>query len=225
MNKILNNIQNAKHIMIVADNSTIYGASALYTHILRLHKKVSLVCDGESIGNNLSFLPWFDKVKTSKVTSADLTIEFKYSVVEFCTYLKNSSIKINKKMAIALYAGLLKETDGFLNAMVDGTIFALAKKLIECGAEHKMCTDFMLKRTTLAAIRIKAIMLKNMTLENSAKAAVFCIGSDDLKSSGATIDECSEVLKESLNLVHTEMAVLLDVDKEYRVLKLIYKEM
>ena len=127
-------------------------------------------------------------------------------------------------MATALYGGLLQETDNFSNSVVDGTIFAMAKELIECGGDYKICNNFIMKRTTLCILRLKALMLKNMTLQNSAKAAVFYICENDIKSTGATLEDCTEAMIESLNLVYVELAVLLNIDKEYEVLKLIYKE-
>ena len=81
-----------------------------------------------------------------------------------------------------------------------------------------------MKRTTLCALRLKAIMLEGMILQNSAKAAVFCICDDDLKSTGATLEDCDEALKEALMLPQVELSCLLNSDKEYEVLKIINKE-
>ncbi len=224
MKDILEKVDNSKHIMIVTKEDYLTGASALYTYILRLHKKVTLICEKENINNNLSFLPWFDKIRTNKVSSSDFEIEFTYASIELYEFFKSSGIKINPKMATALYAGLLQETDCFINSNTNGTIFAIAKELIESGAEYKVCSDYILKRATLASLRLKAIMLKNMTLQNSAKVAVFFICDDNLKSSGAMLEDCDEALKESLKLPSVELAVLLNIDKEYEIIKLIYKE-
>lgn len=220
MNNILDKIDNAKYVMIVTDAKNLPSASALYTHVLRLHKKVSLVCESKNISNKLSFLPWFEKVKSIKTSSADLTIELDSGSVELFNMFKNDDIKINKKMATALYAGLLQESNGFLNSDVNGTFFAVAQELIKSGADYKMCNNFIIKRTTLSALRLKAIMLKEMILQNSAKAAVFCICDDDFKSTGASLEDCDEVLKEALMLPYVELSVLLNLDKEYEVIKI-----
>ncbi|EDZ61456.1 putative phosphoesterase [Sulfurimonas gotlandica GD1] len=224
MNNILNGIDNAKYVMIVADAKNLSNASALYTYILRLHKKVSLVCETKNIDNKLSFLPWFEKIKSVKVSSADFIIELDIGSLELYSLFKNNDIKINNKMATALYGGLLQESEGFLNSAVNGTTFAVAKELIECGADYKTSNRFIMKRTTLCAIRLKALMLKNMILQNSAKAAVFCISKDDLKSTGAELEDCDESMQEALMLPHVELAILLDIDNEYEVLKLKVKE-
>jgi bifunctional oligoribonuclease and PAP phosphatase NrnA len=224
MNNILDGIDNAKHVMIVADAKSLPSASALYTHVLRLHKKVSLVCETKNIDNKLSFLPWFEKIKSTKTSSVDFTIELDNGCVELFNLFKNNNIKLNKKMATALYAGLLQESDGFLNPNVNGTFFAMAEELIECGADNKTCSTFIMKRTTLCALRLKAMMLERMILLNSAKAAVFYICDDDLKSTGAAIEDCKQALKEALMLPYIELSVLLDADRENEVLKLKVKE-
>ncbi|WP_373036071.1 bifunctional oligoribonuclease/PAP phosphatase NrnA [Sulfurimonas sp.] len=224
MNNILDGIDNAKYVMIVADAKNLSCASALYTHLLRMHKKVSLVCESKNIDNKFSFLPWFEKIKSGRITSADFIIELNISSLELYDLFNNSNIKINHKMATALYSGLLVETSGFLNSSVSGTIFAAAKELIECGADYKICTDFIMKRATLCALRLKAIMLEKMILQNSAKAAVFYICDDDLKRTGAILQECDEVLEEALMLPYVELSVLLNLDNEYEVLKLKVKE-
>jgi len=158
------------------------------------------------------------------MSSADFIIELDSGSVELFNLFKNNDIKINHKMATALYGGLLQESNGFLNSDVNGTFFAMAEELIECGADYKTCNNFIMKRTTLCALRLKAIMLGGMILQNSAKAAVFCICDDDLKSTGATLEDCDEALKEALMLPQVELSVLLNSDKEYEVLNLINKE-
>jgi len=214
MINILDEIEKAKKIMVVSDSTSLALACALYTYILTKHKSVVLVCEDENLDARFSFLPWFEKVKSKKILSADLEIEIDFSSLDFFTYLKNESERINKKMATALYAGLLQESDGFLNPDANGMVFAMAKELIDCSAECKLCTKKLLQTKSLALLRLKSLMFKSMILQNNAKAAVFSICDDDLKSSGASMQDCDEVLKEALHLPLVELAVLLDNKNE-----------
>jgi phosphoesterase RecJ-like protein len=223
MDTIFNKINDAKHIMIVTDEEHLALASALYTYILREYKKVSLVVEALEVDKKFSFLPWYDKIRTSKVTSCDFMIEVRFSCTEFYKHLKNSKIKINQKMATALYAGILIETDGFLRCMDDGITFAIAKELIECGADYKSSNKNIRQRTTLSHLRLKAIMLKEMLLVNSAKRAVFYICQNDLDISGALIKDCDLIMQESLKLPYVEEAVLLDRDTNDKIIKIIRK--
>jgi phosphoesterase RecJ-like protein len=224
MNEILKNILNARHIEIVATPGFLAVASALYTHILRLHKKVSLVCKSKDIDKKFSFLPWFEKIKVSDTPSADLSIVCDFSSKNLYEALQKEDIKLNQKMATALYGALLDETQGFTRG-VDGTIFAMAQVLIESGAEHKLCSSFLLKNRTLAFLRLKSLMLKKMLLQNSAKAALFYISENEMKATGASLKNAYEIMQEAFDLNYVEMAVLLDSDLEYEVKKVIYKEM
>jgi len=211
---ILDKIKKAKKVMVVFDAKSLALASALYTYILTKHKSVILVCEGEILDARLSFLPWFEKIKSKKILSSDLEIEIDFSSLDFFTHMKNESEKINKKMATSLYAGLLQESDGFLNPDINGMVFAMAKELVDCGAEYKLCTKNLLQTKSLALLRLKSLMFKSMILQNNAKAAIFSICDDDLKSSGASMQDCDEVLKEALHLPLVELAVLLDSKDE-----------
>lgn len=251
MCKILRRIERAKHVVVIShvnpDADSISSASAMYTHLLRLHKKVSFFCVTKDINQNLSFLPWFEKIRGSFPSSADLAIALdcatksRLGVDVECDLInidhhssndcygdialvdsscisttqvlfnlfKENDIPINKKMATALYAGLLDDSTGFMDDNVDGMTFATISELITCGAEYKLCNKFIMKRITLGAFRLKAIMYKNMHLECEAKVAVFCVSDENMRSCGAVGEDCQSVLEESLYIPSVEVALLL----------------
>jgi len=124
-------------------------------------------------------------------------------------FFKDNGIKINKKIATALYAGLLDDSNGFLDERVDGTIFALIKDLIDSGADTKLCNKYIMKYMSLAGLRLKAIMLMNMQLVNNAKVAVFIVKNEDMLATGAIGEDCEFALEESLYLPSVEVAMLL----------------
>jgi phosphoesterase RecJ-like protein len=215
-------IENAKHIVILTSSDLFADASALYTHILRLHKKVSIVCESQTVDNGLSFLPWFDKIRNIVPSSADLVIDLDLETESLYNLFKSNDITINTKMATALYAGLLQRFNGFTSSDVNGTIFADVSELIKQGADYKLCNKSIMNRVSLSTLRLKAIMLKNMILTDTSKTAQFVISDDDLKSSGADIGEAYEIIKEALGLPYVERTILINSDNE--VLKLIMKE-
>ena len=73
-------IDNARHIVLIAhvnpDADSLGSASAMYTHLLRLEKKVTFFCATERINPNLAFLPWFDRIRHQFPAKADLAISF-----------------------------------------------------------------------------------------------------------------------------------------------------
>ncbi len=251
MNDILQRINQAKHIIVVAhvnpDADSIGSASAMYTYLLTLHKKVSFFCATDAVNQRFSFLPWFDKIRNSFPSSADLLISLdcgaksrlgtevecdlinidhhesnsKYgdfnlvnpSAISTTHILydlfKENNIKINKKMATALYAGLLDDSDGFLSQNVDSGIFVIAKDLIELGADYKLCNKYIMQYQTLAGLRLKAIMLTNMQLHLNAKLALFLVSTQDMNKSAALSEDCEGPLEESLFLPTVEVAILI----------------
>jgi len=219
---LLEDIDRARHIVILTDSGTFADASALYTYILRLHKKVSIVSKSKTIDSGLSFLPWFDKLRDIVPSSADLVVDLSSVREPLYDLFKSNNIIINNKMATALYAGLLKRFDGFLSSKVDGMVFADISELIKQGADYKLCNRSIMNRVSLSTLRLKAIMLSNMILTDASKTAQFVINDDDLKLSVADISEAYEIMKEALNLPYVERAVLKNSDN--KVLKLKMKE-
>ena len=73
-------IAKAKHIVLVAhvnpDADALGSASAFYTYLMRLEKKVTLFCATDRINPRLAFLPWFDKMRHQFPAKADLAISF-----------------------------------------------------------------------------------------------------------------------------------------------------
>lgn len=238
MNEILKKIDSATHIVILTDDyfdAQVFGnASAFYTFLLQKHKKVSWVCKTQNIDYRLTFIPWVQDIKNSLPKSADLVISFgtlgeEYLDIEcelidfmlktedFFYFFKDNNIKINQKMATALYAGLLKSTDGFLSQELCGTTFAIAKELIESGADFKLCNKNIMKSVTLGTLRLKAIMFKNMLLKHDAKIALFCVSDEDIRASGATIFDAKIALEEALSLAHIEVALLLIQASDFKI--------
>lgn len=259
MNVIVKKIEESRHIVVIAhvnpDMDSLSSASAMYTYLLTLHKKVSFFCATSKRGNRFDFLPWIDKVKDSFPSSADLAISLDCASVDrlgvtiecdlinidhhlsnnqFGTlslvdstaisttkvlydFFQENQVKINQKMATALYAGLLDDSHGFLSDEVDGTTFAVAKELIECGAAYHECNKYVMKSLTLGALRLKAIMLANMQLLNNAQITYFEVRIEDLLSSGAIAVDCEYALEESMYLQSVKVAVLLKENRDLSI--------
>ena len=62
MSEIIQRISQAKHVVVIAhlnpDADSLGSASAMYTYLLTLHKKVSFFCASKNINKKLLFLPW-----------------------------------------------------------------------------------------------------------------------------------------------------------------------
>ena len=239
MKDIMQRIDNANHIVLIVEQNpgadALGAASAMYTHLLRLHKKVSLYCATQGIHSSLSFLPWFEKIRNSFPSSADfaiflgresdfgLEINIEYSVInsdlmsmsqKLYNFFSKKEINLNKKMATALYAGLLEDTNGFLSDTLDGTIFAASKVLIESGADFQACNRYIMQYQSLASLKLKALMLSNMRLIQDAEVAVFLVSNEDMKKTGAMNEDCKKVLAEALFLPTVEVSLLVKENED-----------
>lgn len=212
----IDEINDAKHIVIVlqdyASVDSLASANALYTYLLQLHKKVSLYCEKFDYGLNLDFLPWMDKLKNSYPSSSDYEINSLKSK-DLLEYFIANEIKLNIKMASSLYAGLLDVTKGFSRG-IDGTIFAMAKLLVDSGADVKSCNENLINYQTYSSLRLKAILLSKMILRDDAKLAVFELEDEDLDKSGAKLQNAESVLFEALGLPTVKSAVVIYKNKE-----------
>lgn len=215
----LKEIEKANNITILTNYKSFANASALYTHILRLHKKVNLVSENSNLKVALSCIPWFDKVRTTVGSSSELIIDMSLEDDSLYDLLKKENIVINKKMATALYADFLLRYDDFFSDEVDGMVFASVSELIALGAEYKLCNKMIKKSMPLSLIRLKSILFSGMLLKENASLAVLKVGLDDLKSSGASFEDIDTIMKEVLNIVHVKKVVLLDADNENKLLK------
>ena len=213
-------IKESKHIVIKTNNDSFANASAIYSYILTLHKKVSLYHE-EDIDARLAFLPWFSKLKKIAPSSADLVIDISEEVLEYCVFFTSNEIKINKKMATSLYAGLLMRYDNFNSSETNGMVFAFASQLIELGAERKIAQKQIVKSDSLALFRLKAILYKSMLLVENATQVELYINDEELKSSGATIKDAIKITQDVLCLAHIEKVTLKKSDANMKTIKII----
>ncbi len=216
----LHDAKNAKHIVITADNSSFANANALYSYVLSLHKKVSLVVI-EKIDAKFSFLPWFSKARETVPASADMTIQSENDTIALYYSFKEQDVTVNQKMATALFAGLLESSEGFSSSRCNGTTFAVASELIELKAQYLTCKDYLQKRDSLALFRLKSLMYKKMLQTSNGEVVNMYVTDEDLKSSGATLKDVEKVQKELLNMVHVKEVVLYKSDENNKIIKVI----
>ena len=249
-------IAKAEHIVLIAhvnpDADALGSASAFYTYLMRLHKKVTLFCATERVNPRLAFLPWFDKMRHQFPAKADLLISFdcgaqnRLGIESDCPIInidhhksnacygtfncvdvsaisttqvlfdlfKKEDIKINAKMATALYAGLLDDSHGFLAPKCDVKSFTMAADLLASGAAIKQCADALFHFNSLAALRLKGLMLLQMQLICEAQVVVHLIDREMMLQSGGREVDCEAALEESMGLPHVVLGVMLRENRD-----------
>jgi len=244
-------IDQASHIVLIAhvgpDADSLGSASAMYSYLLRLNKKLTFYCRTQEPGQHLSFLPWFDKLTSKFPEKADLAISFDCGTfgrlgIEYqgelinidhhqsnelygsenyvdtsaisttqllYRWFINQGIKINGKMASALYAGLLDDSKCFTDPRCNQEIFEMAHSLIGLGADHERVSESLFQSKSLASLRLKGVMLQQMRLISDGAIAIFTLNVFHLENSGASLDEAKDILEEAMALKRVETAVLI----------------
>lgn len=123
-------------------------------------------------------------------------------------YFVANDIKINGKMALSLYAGLVDDSKCFSAPECNAKTFGMAHSLIELGAEHTVCVEWLYRRRSLASLRIRGVLLKQMKLVADGRLALFEVPLPLLEETGATVAECKKVLDEALGMRSVQAAVM-----------------
>ncbi len=174
---------------------------------LGIEKELPLINVDHHNSNN--FFGIHNIIDTSAISTTEVVYDF---------FVANS-IKINAKMALSLYAGLLDDSKCFSAPQCTAKTFVVAHSLIELGAEHTQCVDWLYHRRSLASLRIRGTLLKQMKLLSDGRLAVFEVPFSLLEETGATIDECKRVLEDALEM-HTVQAAIMQIERPHGGLKL-----
>jgi len=214
----LTKIDSFSHIVLVCDDDSFANASAIYSYILTKHKKVSIVCES-GISKKYAFLPWFEKLRKNLPSSADCSIVVDDDVLALFDFFQENGAKINKKMATALYGALLQRYDYFRSMECGGIVFATASQLIELKAEFQECMQYLQYNKPLAYFRLESILYKNMLLKQNATLAVVPLCEEDLKESGASVDDAYLIMQDILQMAHVQEVQLVQKNKKSKILK------
>lgn len=244
-------IEAAERITLIAhvhpDADSMGSACAMYAHLLRLQKRVTLFCASEKIDERLACIPWSEKCTHKWKEDAELAIAFdcgseaRMGVKTGCPlinidhhsgnggfgdlalvdgsavsttalllkWFRQESIRLNAKMATALYAGLADDTQGFMSHRTDAETFATAMELARAGADTARVNEALFHYRSLASLRLLSKILGAMRLESDARIAVMEVTQEMIEQSGGGLAACDEALHSALGLPTVDVAILL----------------
>ena len=90
----------------------------------------------------------------------------------------------------------------------------MAASLVDSGAELQACADALFHFNSLAALRLKALMLAQMQLLFEAEAVVHLVDREMMLQSGAKEVDCEAALEESMGMPHVVLGVLLRENRD-----------
>lgn len=136
-------------------------------------------------------------------------VEVEVSTTVVLYKLLKEGFAIEKKVAEALYAGLLTDSINFTTTLVNSQTFELASELLGYGLNVSYISEMINKRNSLAHTRLIARAIENLELFNNAKIAVMVLESKDLKATGAKGSDLNGIIDFAIALVTVEVAVLI----------------
>jgi len=208
------------HILITLQKEKFTAASALYTYFLTQHKKVTLFCS-EEIDPRFSFLPWFEKVRLKRPRQYDCEIVIEADALELYSLFTKYELRLNAKMAMALYCGIYEAFEALQSEACDGMVFAALSSLIQKGASHALCVQQLHKRQPLFRMRLRARLFGAFRLIEDAKVALLPVNLDDLEATGSSYEELYSTARELLNIVHVQEVRIVALGEEDTILKII----
>jgi len=133
---------------------------------------------------------------------------------------KELNIKINEKMAEALYVGLLDDTSGFIAPSTKHTSLEMASTLAKTGIDVSKIAQNVRMNKSLATLRLTAILLKKMALHHDGQIASVVATSSEFKESGASADDTESAHNEMLYLTTVKVAIVLRESKVGKKLRI-----
>jgi len=163
---------------------------------LGIEKELPLINIDHHISND--FYGTYNLINTAAISTTEVVYDF------FVT----NDIKINGKIALSLYAGLIDDSKCFSASECTVKTFMMAHSLIELGADHAMCVEWLFRHRSLASLRIQGALLKQMKLLADGRLALFEVPLSLLEETGAVVSECKKVLEEALGMRSVQAAVM-----------------
>ena len=132
---------------------------------------------------------------------------------------KELNIKLNVKMAEALYVGLLDDTSGFISPSTKCNSLEMASELCKVGVNPNKIAQNVRMNKSLATLRLSAMLLSKMKLHSDGEIASVVATQDEFSKSGAGADDTETAHNEMLYLSTVKVAIVLRQSDAYKKLR------
>ena len=157
----------------------------------------------------------------SNTNFADINIvdETKASAAEVVyDFFEQNNIQLSKNIATCLYVGIYDDSIAFTTPRTDAQTFKVINKLINTGIKPNEIAINFSQRDSLARYRIMPKILKTLELHSEGKMATVYLKQKWLKSTGASVQECDDIVNMVLKIAVVEVVCYLRVvDNKVRV--------
>ena len=147
-------------------------------------------------------------VNDKKASAAEVVYDF----------FEQNNIHISKNVATCLYVGIYDDSIAFTTPRTDTNTFRVINNLIDIGIKPSEIAINFSQKDSLARYRIMPKILKTLELQSEGKIATIFLKDKWLKSTGASVEECDDIVNMILKISVVEVVCYLRiVDNKVRV--------
>jgi phosphoesterase RecJ-like protein len=118
-----------------------------------------------------------------------------------------SGVPISKAIADCLYTAVITDTGSFNFPGTTASTFAMAQHLVECGVVPNKIAQAVFFSNPPAKSRIIGLVLSRMEIQGNIAWSYLTL--DDLKQTGAVVEDCEGTVNQIISIFGVQAAVLL----------------
>lgn len=122
--------------------------------------------------------------------------------------MQKYGLKIDKKMAEAVYVGILTDTGGFRYSNTSAKTHIIASEIFSLGADHYAISKKVFESNPLRSMKLKFAAMGVADFSCGNRIAITYVDSNMLKSAGATLKDSDGIVEELRNIDSVEVACL-----------------
>jgi len=123
------------------------------------------------------------------------------------SFFKENNINISKNVAECLYTGIYDDSLGFTTSRTDLKTFDVIRDLLNSNIDISYIANKLLMRESLSKFRIVPKILNTLELFYEGKLATVYLDDSWLIETGATKDECDDVIDQVLSIGIVKIAL------------------
>jgi len=124
-------------------------------------------------------------------------------------FFNHNGVKINKRMATAILAGIITDTGNFTNAATSKYSLDIASRLLELGANIRQINQWTLKNNSMGVLKLYSTFLKRLEYDSKKDMVYSYLTKKDYKKQGLTEKDVDGMANFMNNIGYAGIALFL----------------
>jgi phosphoesterase RecJ-like protein len=134
------------------------------------------------------------------------------------TLIKQLELDIDKSIATCLYTGVVTDTGGFQYQNTSAETHRIAAELLSTGINVGELSQRIFDNTTYQKLKLTQKAIELLELHQDSKLSVVALSMEDIRSVGASDEDCDGIVNIGRSIEGVEVSVLLK-EKEINVIR------